>query len=176
MYTIFTCTALGLVLAVILTPKEKRTAATIEPALAICLTAMISFLVGLAIAKFLSAALPEKQVVIGPQAIVSMRSAEGQAGTFILGTGRMGSERTYHYLLKAEDGSMVPHSVPANQFVHITEDTSLQNSGTVTVTRIKADRTSFLNNWSVFRHSQDRTVRIDFRVPVGTVAQRFSVH
>lgn len=175
MYTIITCTILGLTLAVTLWRKGKLSAARLEPGLAISLIGLLCFEVGLAIAILLSLALPEKEVVTGPQPIVSMKRADGSTGTFIMGSGSIKSGRTLHYMLLSANGSVVPHSVPANQLVHITEDGSLKNSGTVTVTRIEWDRDSFLNNWSIFNDTQDRTVRIDFRVPVGTVVQRFSV-
>lgn len=118
---------------------------------------------------------PKHDVVYGPGTLVAMRSSDGVTGTFIWGSGSISSQTTYNFLQKMDDGSMVPGSVPADRLVHLIEDPDLKNVGYWRTTKREADPASPFYQWSIGAHDGDRVIRQEFRVPVGTVVQQFSI-
>jgi hypothetical protein len=74
-----------------------------------------------------------------------------------------------------DDGSKVPGSVPANGLVHLIEDPKLKNTGTWSTTISEPDKSSPLYPWSIGAEQRTRTVRQEFRVPVGTVVKQFNI-
>lgn len=118
---------------------------------------------------------PMKDVVYGPGKLVAMRSSDGISGTFVWGSGSIGNRTTYNFLQRMDDGSMVPGSVPADGLVHLIEDPELKNTGFWSTTIREADKNSSLYPWAIATGDRTRTVRQEFRVPVGTVVQQFNI-
>ncbi len=174
MNTILLCAALGLVIGIIIASCGKRETgkyifgAIIGPIVG----AVVGLIVALAVIAFM---VPMKDVVYGPGKLVAMRSTDGISGTFIWGSGSIGSRTSYNFLQLVEDGSMVPGSVPADGLVHLIEDAELKNTGFWRTTIREADKTSPLYPWAIGANDRSRTVRQEFRVPVGTVVQQFNI-
>ncbi|MFA7339864.1 MAG: hypothetical protein WC028_23980 [Candidatus Obscuribacterales bacterium] len=138
--------------------------------------ALIGAVVGLIVAcTIISELVPMKNVVSKSIKLVAMRSSDGISGTFIWGSGAMSNRTTYNFMQLVEDGSMVPGWLPANHLVHLIEDAELKNTGSWCTTTREADKTSSLYRWAIGSSDRTETVRQEFRVPVGTVVQQFSV-
>jgi hypothetical protein len=137
--------------------------------------AIAGLLCGLFVALFVRALVPRHDVVYGTATLVSMRSADGISGTFILGTGRINSETIYNFMIKDSDGSVVPDSVPADQRVHIFQDQSLKDTGTWTSTFHEPDTSSVLASWALGLEEERQLTRQEFHVPVGAVVQQFNI-
>lgn len=119
---------------------------------------------------------PRHNVTNEPVTLVSMRNVDYVSGAFIFGGGNFGQQTTYSFMVKLDDGSMMPHSVPANQLVRLIEDPSLENVGYWRTTVSNLDPSSALYPWSCARDSwEGELVRHEFRVPVGSVVQTFRV-
>lgn len=136
---------------------------------------VIGAVVGLVCSFMVASAMPKTEVVYGPAQLVAMRSADGVNGAFIFGTGGFRNSTNYNFLMKNADGSMVPGSVTADGYVHITEVESLKTSGTWTSTYSECDPKSVFYAWAIGVRDQKTLIRQDFRVPVGTVVQQFRV-
>ena len=174
MNTIILCAALGLAIGLLLALIGKRTASkyTVGAILGSFIGAIVGVLVAALVICYM---VPTRDLVYGPAKLVAMRSSDGISGTFVWGTGGIGSRTTYNFLQLTDDGSMVPGSVIANSLVHLTEDPALKNVGYWTTTIREADPTSALYPWATDPSHRRVTLRQDFRVPVGTVVQQFSV-
>lgn len=137
----------------------------------------ISFgaVVGLLTAIIICTLVPTRDVVYGPGKLVAMQSSEGVTGTFVWGFGNIGNRTSYNFMQRMEDGSMVPASVPADGLVHLIEDPELKNVGFWSTTMREADPTSRLYDWAIGASNRTTIVRQEFRVPVGTVVQQFSI-
>lgn len=137
----------------------------------------VGTLTGLFTALFIGHYLvPVADVVYGPAPLVAMRSSDGTSGTFVWGSGSVGSTVNYNFLQKMDDGSLAPRSVPADYLVRLIEDPELSNIGYWRTTIREADKMSLLYNWSLNANEGRRTViRQEFRVPVGTIVQGFSI-
>ncbi len=133
---------------------------------------IIGAAVGLLDGLVFSALTPRHDVVYEPETMVSMRTTDGVGGTFVWGTGSIGGETFYNFMIKQKDGSITPRSVKANSLVAIIEDESLKNSGFWRTTFNESDKTSALYNWGFYGKE---IVRQEFRVPVDTVIQSFKV-
>ena len=59
--------------------------------------------------------------------------------------------------------------------VHLIEDPELKNTGFWSTTIREADQSSPLYPWAIGTGDRTRTVRQEFRVPVGTVVQQFNI-
>jgi len=129
---------------------------------------------GMVTAVTITKLMPQKEVVYGPYKLVAMRSVGAISGTFVAGTGMIGTSVNYNFMVEQDDGSVSPYSVPVNGNTHITEDPSLHNTGTWTSIHLEVDRNSWLYNWSVGAEKRDVVVKNNLRVPVGTVLQQFS--
>jgi len=167
-------TAIGLLIGLIIASCGKRErskyifAAIIGP---FC-GAIVGLVAALTVVCYM---VPMKDVVYGQAKLVAMRSSDGISGTFVWGSGSIGNRTTYNFLQRMEDGSMVPGSVPADGLVHLFEDPELTNSGFWSTTIREADKTSPLYPWAIGTSDRTRTVRQEFRVPVGTVVQQFNI-
>ena len=165
MYTIALCVAIGAIIGSFIAGTFGAIIGTIAGAVvgAIIAALLISYLV------------PMKDVVSKPIKLVAMRSSDGISGTFIWGSGAMSNRTTYNFMKLVEDGSMVPGWLPANHLVHLIEDSELKNTGSWSTTTREADKTSSLYRWALAASDRNETVRQEFRVPVGTVVQQFSI-
>ncbi len=132
----------------------------------------VGFVVALAV---IGEMVPMREVVYGPGTLVAMRSSDGISGTFVWGSGSVNNSISYHFLQKLNDGSMKPGSVYADDIVRLIEDPELKNIGYWRTTKIEADPTSSLYNWGLGTGLRTRVIRQEFRVPVGTVVQQFSI-
>lgn len=175
MYSIQLLAALGAIVGLLIALRgEGKKLGT--AAFGLGIGTVIGCVVGLLLALAVIAPLtPRVETVYGPAKLVSMRSADGISGTFIWGSGSIGNSVSYNFMTVANDGSMVPNSVSASTLVHITEDANLKNTGTWTTTMLESDRNSPLFKWGIGHRDYTRTLRHDFRVPVGTVVQQFNI-
>ncbi len=174
MYTVYTLAAVGLLIGIIVSRTGSR-----ETAKTVCCTIfgpLLGAVAGLMVALIVvSNFVPMKDTVYGPGTLVAMRSSDGVSGTFVWGSGSINSSVTYNFLQKMDDGSMSPRSVPADSLVAIIEDPELKNTGFWRTTIREADKTSPIYKWSIGAGVNNRTIRQEFRVPVGTVVQQFSI-
>ncbi len=129
--------------------------------------AVIAFIIGMT--------MPMRVVVSHPETLVAMRSSDGVAGTFLWGSGTIKNQVNYNFMLRMKDGSMAPHTVPADKAVRLIEDPELKNVGYWRTTTREPDTSSELYKWSIFSSDRTRIIRQEFRVPVGTVVQQFNI-
>ncbi|MCC7530509.1 MAG: hypothetical protein IT342_18440 [Candidatus Melainabacteria bacterium] len=170
MYSIYLCAAIGIVIG--FGVASRTTGAKLG---GIVGGGVIGAVVGLIVGLFVSIATPRHEVTYGPSTMVSMRTTDGVTGTFVFGTGGIRGETTYNFMIKLQDGSVTPRSVPANSLVAIIEDESLAGVGYWRTTYRESDPGSILYKWGIGHSDSDRVVRQEFRVPVGTVVQTFKV-
>lgn len=175
MYTIYTCALLGLIGGLIVLLRRKKPQDNFDKGCHFVLGTIIGAVIGLFLALVGSSWVEKKEVVYGPAELVAMRNTDGISGTFIFGSGGFRNTTNYNFMMKTSDGSMVPGSVTADGYVHITEDPSLKNTGQWTTTYSECDPKSPLWNWTIGKSDMKRLLRQDFRVPVGTVVQQFKV-
>ena len=174
MNTIILCAAIGLVIGLIFAFRGKRESS--KYAFFAISGPAIGAVVGLFVAMgVIGSMVPMKEVVYGPGQLVAMRSSDGISGTFVWGSGSISNQTTYNFLKRMEDGSMVPDSVPATGRVHLIEDPSLKDSGFYTIKMRVVDRTSPLFNWALQTSFHADSERYEFRVPVGTIVQKFTI-
>jgi hypothetical protein len=104
--------------------------------------------------------------------MVSMRSFDGVAGSMSGGIfmmcGRMGSENYYTYYTAAKDGSFRPHKWRADSSTRIFEED--RKDGEV----IQWDQ-HFKSAWVNWFASPSDSIKMDFRIPNGSLKQNFSV-
>ncbi|MFA7339571.1 MAG: hypothetical protein WC028_22510 [Candidatus Obscuribacterales bacterium] len=165
MYTIPPCAVIGAIIGSILAGAVGAIVGTV-------IGSVLGFMAAIIL---ISEFVTMKNVVSKPIKLVAMRSSDGISGTFIWGSGAMNNRTNYNYMQLMEDGSMVPGWLPANHLVHLIEDAELKNTGTLSTTKREADKTSLLYRWAIGTSDRNETVRHDFRVPVGTVVQQFTV-
>jgi hypothetical protein len=136
---------------------------------------------GMLTGGLLAIAMPYHTVVYRNGELVCMRNTQGVGGTFVVGTfgarvrGELHNTQQYNFLLRVEDGSMVPHALTADGLVHIVEDESLKDVGVWTTTYDEPNTDSVFANWMLYDMSTRSVVRQEFRVPVGTVVQNFEI-
>ena len=134
------------------------------------------FVIGMVIALAIgSIMLPTKTVVYGPGTLVAMRSSDGFSGTFIWGSGSIGSSSTYNFMQRMDDGSLKPGFIYVDETVRVIEDPELKDVGYWRTTMTEADRSSPWSAWSLGQNSMSKVVRQEFRVPKGTVVQEFKI-
>lgn len=174
MYTIMLCAVIGLVIAVITAKRGEH-----EKSDYIITTTFCSVgggVIGTFIAGIVGFYLvPMKNEVFGPYELAALRSSDGASGTFIWGSGSIGNQLIYNFMMRLEDGSMVPGSVPADGPVFLIEDPGLTDTGFWRTTFVVADETSPLHNWAIATRELTYILREEFRVPVGTVVQQFNI-
>jgi hypothetical protein len=177
MYTVITALAVSLIIAVVKRWRNRKQYARFfqEFAFTAVPYALCGIIIGIVLAGIISFFTPLHKVTSAPIKLVAMRSADGMSGTFIWGSGTMGSAHTYNFMMLEADGTFVPGSIAADGLVHIAEDRSLLGEGTWTTTAVKVDETSAIYRWSLLSTDKSFTVRHDFRVPPGTVLQQFSM-
>lgn len=171
MYTLLLLGAVGLILGVIVGASITE-GSKIGGGIIGCVIGLFVGFIGAAIA---GSFVPQKDVVYGPANLVAMRSSDGVSGTFIWGSGTIRQGTSYNFMMKLDDGSMTPGSVPADNLVRIIEDESLKNTGTWSTTIREADTTWPYYKWTLFSRDRNKYVKQEFRVPVGTVVQTFKV-
>lgn len=175
MYTIYTCALLGVLCGLWVLSGRKVKLSGYEKGCHFVVGGIFGTIVGFFVALFLTAAVERTEVVYGPAELVAMRNADGVSGTFIFGSGGLHNTTNYNFMMRTSDGSMVPGSVTADGYVHISEDPALNNIGQWTTTYSECDPKSPLWNWTIGKSYMSVLVRHDFRVPVGTVVQQFKV-
>lgn len=175
MYTIITGAVLGIIIGLIVLLRREKPQDKADKVCHLVFGGIIGAVVGVVAALFLSSAVAKKDFIYGPAELVAMRNADGISGTFIFGSGGFRNTTNYNFMMKTGDGSMVPGSVTADGYVHISEDPSLKNTGQWTTTYNECDPASPLWNWTIGKSDLKSLIRHDFRVPVGTVVQQFKV-
>jgi len=169
MYTVILLAAIGVVAGFCIAGKGTAKLAGIGFGAAV--GAFIGLFVGLGVTSFT----PKIDVVYGPATMVSMRTTDGVAGTFVWGTGGIHGESSYNFMIKQADNSITPRSVTADALVAIIEDESLKGIGYWSTTYREPDPSSALYNWGTGHRKAKELVRQEFKVPVGTVVQTFKV-
>lgn len=175
MYTILALGTVGLIFGIFLAAgkKERRIGDFIFGSV---IGTVIGAVIGLALAVTVCLALiPMKEVTHNSMTMVSMRTSDGIAGSFLLGSGSFSNSSTYHFLVKEKDGSVSPRSVPADYRVRITEDPSLSNVGYWQTISREADENSLLYMWTLGASDRSRIIRQEFRVPAGALVHQFKV-
>ncbi len=175
MYTIILFTVLGLAGGLIRARydgTEKISNYTRYSFNGMCAGCSIGMLTAIVLVRLL---VPMQNVVSEPITLAAMRNQDGISASFIFGSGSINSVNTYNFLQRTKDGSMVPGSVPANGLVHLIEDPELKNTGSWSTTISKPDKSSPLYPWSFGAEGRAHTVRQEFRVPVGTFVQQFTI-
>jgi hypothetical protein len=135
-------------------------------------------LIGVIVAGTMGAAYSTaEEVTMAPVTLVAMRGSEGFDGTFLLGTGSFQTSRNYVFYIKNKDGSLTPGELVASYLIHIVEDSELKDTGywATTISRKVPGTDPWLKDWT-FYDTRQYVVREEFRVPVGTVAERFGVN
>lgn len=176
MNTVIVCAVAGFLSAMILASFDKQSTQRYV------IGAIIGFFLGgfvgwLTAVFFVANDLPmREEVVYGPIKLAAMHSSDGLSGSFVWGSGSFNNRTYYNFLKIMEDGSMVPDSVPATGRVHLIEDQSLKDSGFYTIKMRVVDRTSPLFNWALQTSFRADSERYEFRVPVGTIVQKFTIN
>lgn len=174
MYALYTFAAAGLVFGFIIAIRSGWAGRYLLASLAGCTTG--GAFVGLMFATSIFQALvPMRETTQSPRLLAAMRSADGVGGSFIFGSGNFRSQVSYHFLRKLENGSMVPATVQASDMVYLTEDPELKNVGYWIETIRECDPDSWQYNWAFSHHERTRTIKHEFRVPVGSVVQQFNI-
>jgi len=122
---------------------------------------------------------PRVEVVSSADVLVAMRNGQGLSGTFIWGSGQLGSQVTYNFYRRNEDGSLTPGQVGADSLVRIIEDKNLKDVGYWRTTFSQFVLSSPQASWAidlVGRPDSSIIVKQEFRVPAGTVVQSFGVN
>lgn len=103
----------------------------------------------------------------------AMRTGEGVKGSFVIGSGVIGSSMKFQMYVVNNDGSVSPMEIAADSRVILVEDRDLENVGYLTVTVKKCDYSTAIANW-VWRNSHwEELVSYELRVPVGAVLHDF---
>ena len=116
-------------------------------------------------------------IMIGHKGHPEVEGTMGQldGGIYLVDQATFVGVHQWNFLQRMDDGSMVPGSVPADGLVHLIEDPELKNTGFWSTTIREADQSSPLYPWAIGTGDRTRTVRQEFRVPVGTVVQQFNI-
>jgi hypothetical protein len=117
---------------------------------------------------------PNHDVVSNPATLVSLRSQGTQTGTFIFGTSSLNDKIEYHIMIKNGE-TLIPYSVPSDENVVFVEDPALTNVGYWRTTKRMVNTKHWFYNWTIFHSTDFVIVRQEFRVPVGTISQKFDV-
>jgi hypothetical protein len=174
MYTLYILTAIGALVG--LRFYFRGTRRTVGEFLYCTLfSASCGLVAGFLLAMFFNKAVPTQDLIGERITLVSMRNESGISGSFIFGSGSVNSGINYHFLKKQDDNSMVPDSVQASDLVHFIEDATLANVGYWQTTFRQSDSSHWLYKWTLFHKENNRIIRQEFRVPVGSVIQQFKI-
>ncbi|MBS2010672.1 MAG: hypothetical protein JST01_26720 [Cyanobacteria bacterium SZAS TMP-1] len=133
----------------------------------------VGFLLAYMVIPFL---VPTHSEVRGPATLAAMRSSDGAGSAFVWARGDASlGETEYHFFVRNADGSFTPGHIAADSRVRIIEQKDLVNVGYWTSVVEVSDLHSPWANWSIGLSHVSSMVRQEFRVPVGTVVQNFSV-
>lgn len=179
MYTVCLATFIGFAIGSFIAYRISRGKPSLylKDFMALGIGAGIGCIVGLlAAVTVMTSFVPRHPVVLGPATLVAMRSSDGISGTFLFGSGSIGSEASYNFLYQNADGSLTPNHITADSLVRIIEDNDLKDVGYWSTTVKRPDLSSPWASWALL-DSDDyvRTVKQEFRVPVGAVVHSFSV-
>lgn len=174
MYALYTFAAAGLVLGFVIAIRSGWVGRYFL-ASAAGFTLAGAFVGTMFATTLFQAFVPMRETAQSPRLLAAMRSADGVGGSFILGSGIFRSQVSYHFLRKLENGSMVPVTVHASDMVYLTEDPELKNAGYWIETIRECDPNSWQYNWAFAHHERARTIKHEFRVPVGSVVQQFNI-
>lgn len=133
---------------------------------------------GCIVAMIFTLLLPSEAVQDRPIELVSMRTQESLSGTFLFGSGQIGSKVTYRFMKRSADGFMTVDTVTgdANSSIRIKEEATLKNTGNLVITRSRKVATSWFARYFTFGQGAGTyELSKDFHVPVGTVVQEFKV-
>ncbi len=133
-------------------------------------------IVGLACGNaYLHQAIPTRVVAGEEAALVALDSKEGFAGTFVWGSGEIGSTAVLEVWVKNADGSVSPYRIPKTNEVHVFQEANLQNTGSWRNFYRVEDRNSALAKWLInFR--EPILERTELHVPRGTVKNDFKAN
>jgi hypothetical protein len=182
MYSVFLIAVVGFAFGALLCLQFKPRINAIGNVFVVFVCTFLGAVIGTLLAAFLANFVSYHNAVYENGALVAMRNTQGLQGTFVIGTfglsghGELKSTQQYNFLLRVEDGSMVPHSMIADTLVHLVEDESLKDVGYWTTTYYEPNPDSALFNWAMHDASDRSVVRQEFRVPAGTVVQNFEIH
>lgn len=122
----------------------------------------------------IGAVAPWRYELVSSIPLAALRTAEGPAGTFVLGSGRIDQEMTYVVYVRNDDGSVTPHRIKANQSVKIFQDPQLVNQGFWKSFRRVVDKDWWLRGFALCKPtSQDYLIHLV--VPNGAVVEQFSL-
>lgn len=141
-----------------------------------CLGLCFGIIAGLIVGGIIRKQIPMVETSSEQVSLAAIRSLDAPTGTFIWSSGDFSSRRTYMYYVRHADGSVSPGQMDADPKLRILEDAELKNEGTFTVYRRERDPTSPLIPWATLSGDDNRITKYVFRVPAGTVLQKFSVN
>lgn len=177
MYSVIALALIGLGIGLWLTNGDGYGRSIFWSIVASLVGLVIGGLFGIMLASGIGVSGAKVQKVLGPATLVSIRSSDGVNGAFIWGSGSIGSETSYNFMLKLDDGSLTPRKVPSDSLVFFIQDPELKDVGYWRTTIELDDLTSpACTNWSWGICSGfQKTIRQEFRVPAGTIVEQFSV-
>lgn len=107
--------------------------------------------------------------------LVALDSKEGFAGTFVWGSGEIGSNAFLEVWIKNDDGSVSPYRIPKTNSVHVFQETGLQDTGSWKNFYRVEDKDSPLYKWLI-KVRDPILVRTELHVPRGTVRTDFKAN
>ncbi len=139
----------------------------------VALTAVASILLVIGTMLVLKGYVPHR-VVSTEYELAAMRTTDGIEGSFVLGSGSVGSFMRYHVYIKNSDGSVSPNTISVYENVRIKEDQDLKNVGYWTRTVWKYDYSTFIAHWVVQLPDAETLISNELKVPAGTVVHSFA--
>jgi hypothetical protein len=182
MYTIYVSIIVGLLIAcgrcTRMAKKERAvgnqisTFAMIEQSV---VALFICGIIGVLTASGLRELIPNKRFEVGPAILVSMRSSDQIAGSFVHGSGTMGGAMTYHFYIRNRDdkGTISPRQISASSNIKIDQDPSLKEIGYWTSIVQAKDNSHWLSPWA-FVSDRPEVVEQHLRVPAGSLTLDFA--
>ncbi len=180
MYSVLLVATLGFGFGVLTARRDGKAPTIIKYAIVVFCTFFGTF-VGCLLAEWMGNFVSYHNVEHHNGTLVSMRNTQGLQGTFVIGTfgmsghGELKNTHQYNFLLRMEDGSMVPHSLTADTLVHLFEDEAQEEVGSWSTTYNEPNPASVFYNWAFVYESDRKIVRQDFRLPRGSVVQSFEI-
>ena len=179
LYTSIACTALFIVLITVTSVIGKRgrdqRARNFLPLFEIIVCyAFVSIFVGGVSVNVLELYIPRK-LVTNTWELAAMRTTDSTQGSFVFGSGSIGSVMKYDVYVKNENGSVSPFRISAADNVEISEKPDLKNVGYWKRTMRKFDYSNTpWANWVIQHPDAETLVKTELEVPVGTVVHSFA--
>jgi hypothetical protein len=175
LYTIPACIALFIVLVILGRRYLRIPLVPFVPFvlfLAIC--GFISYGVGALSCGLLRDFVP-RQVVTNTYTLAAMHGADTIHGSFVYGTGSLGSVMMYRVYVKNDNGSVSPYQIPASSNVEIVQKDDLKDVGYWKRTVRKFDySTTPLAHWVIQSPDEETLLKTELVVPAGTFVHSFS--